>query len=159
MKQKLLLNWIWDWIWLRVRVWFRVRGFFSNCDAYQFFHVFHLVIHFFYCLQHRICFKRNMYFGPRVFRVLVFFLSISSCYRGFYSLSKNWLRQSPLKIPSDQKSELTPNLQKRWEAQDVVSKLPAYSPWWWLRNPKTLEVSPAKSFFWKTQFLNIFKYF
>src|SRR5665647_722073 len=106
MKQKLLLNWIWDWIWLRVRVWFRVRGFFSNCDAYQFFHDFHLVIHFFYCLQHRICFKRNMYFGPRVFRVLVFFLSISSCYRGFYSLSKNWLRQikgelSDIKLDAD----------------------------------------------------------
>jgi len=76
MKQKLLLNWVWVWVWVWVR--FRVRGFFSNCDAYQFFHVFHLVIHFFYCLQHRICFKRNMYFGPRVFRVLVFFLSISS---------------------------------------------------------------------------------
>src|SRR5665647_2595360 len=70
MKQKLLLNWVWVWVWVR----FRVRGFFSNCDAYQFFHVFHLVIHFFYCLQHRICFQKEYVFWFACLQGSCFFL-------------------------------------------------------------------------------------
>src|SRR5665648_254653 len=102
MKQKLLLNWIWHWIWLRVRVWFRVRfrGFFSNCDVYRFFHDFHLFIHFFYCLPKLEYVSKGICILVRLPSGFLFSsFSISSCYRSFYFLSKNWLHQSPL-IPS-----------------------------------------------------------
>ena len=84
MKQKLLLNWIWDWIWLRVRVWFRVRWSSLIVTLIGFFMISILLYTSFIVYHDRICFKRNMYFGPLGFEHVMrnFFNPLSILYFG-----------------------------------------------------------------------------